>query len=164
METAISNIIDRYNPLLLDDKYHMLFSTGINDVKTMFLYYPKEVMPTLRFLALNYHNFFCKSDPFNILKKGKAFEDKNFEAIFEPDIPKGYEHREGLKLFNQYVSKLSQSVCNYFKLDGNSKIGSRRFITHILDAYNASSLLPHNSKNILDMWVLSTENLLEREG
>lgn len=144
IERSVNNIINTYDYHSLDERYHMLFSTAINDALSMLKYKPLESLPGVFFLAKIYYKFFFNADPYENVITNTSFKDHNFGQVFRPKSS-SYSAAYAQRLFYEYLGNLHEELLRKITLKCESAIGSTRFANYLVDHYDLFNIMPYSS-------------------
>src|SRR5262249_14811960 len=99
--------------------------TATREALAMVRAFPLDAGPALRFAPAGYHRLVFATDVLDAAARGTLASP--FTAIFETELPSGYDERAAWEGFLSYVRGIASTTCDLVEGDFDPMIGSNQF-------------------------------------
>ncbi len=123
----------------LPDTTRRLLSTALNDAREAVRHFPNESFPQLRFAAAQYVRLTGGHE-------GRGYDERPGDLDHAVASDDGTDFGEAHARFLDYYVSVAVRVVADARAAWTTRIGSRRFYTHVLAHYEATELLPYTSE------------------
>lgn len=134
----------------ISESYRILLRTAMNDAAQMMKHAPEDAGPAVRFAAIQLWRSLHGRSPLVDLRAGAQVPGAVVEALGTVEPSRLDDWWQG---FAQFLNLASESVAAPSRKKIESKIGTNRFVSHLLDTYDATDMLPYLSSIRVTEWL-----------
>ena len=134
----------------IDEPYKILLRTAINDADQIIAHRPEAAFPALRFTAIQLWRALHKQTPFDMLRAGQSIPNEIQISIGGPSPS------DIAPLWGRFMAFFRAAAAEIHAKSSEkvaSRIGTDRFVTHLLAAYDATFLFPYASELTVSKWI-----------